>query len=207
MIQLTEILYGDNYSRLSLMLAILRNLFDEVHIEVILNNSSSPKFQPITGVLQGSILSPFLYSIYINGLPYLLRPHLRDVNEITNAIELAPSITSLLYADDVVLIAKPEKMPQLLQTCEDHSHSLGYRWNPTKCVIVAPPRDTQEYRLYDINIPKEASFSYLGIAIKPGGNINTAALIQQNVNKAKYLLSGPIRKGFPHYCRCASMSK
>ncbi|KAG1398723.1 hypothetical protein G6F58_011261 [Rhizopus delemar] len=42
-------------------------------IEVLLGNTKSSRFSPKTGVLQGSILSPFLYPIYINQLPSLLR--------------------------------------------------------------------------------------------------------------------------------------
>ena len=56
-----------------LLLSILKNLFNDVLIEVIISNSVSHRFSPTTGVLQGSILSPFLYSLYINSLPTLLR--------------------------------------------------------------------------------------------------------------------------------------
>ncbi|KAG1443425.1 hypothetical protein G6F46_012007 [Rhizopus delemar] len=56
-----------------LLLGLLRNLFDEVQIEVLLSNATSRRFHPKTGVLQGSILSPYLYSVYINQLPVYLR--------------------------------------------------------------------------------------------------------------------------------------
>ncbi|KAG0950192.1 hypothetical protein G6F26_001852 [Rhizopus arrhizus] len=55
------------------LLGLLKNLFNDVQIEVLLGNTKSSRFSPKTGVLQGSILSPFLYSIYINQLPGLLR--------------------------------------------------------------------------------------------------------------------------------------
>ncbi|KAG1137016.1 hypothetical protein G6F38_011621 [Rhizopus arrhizus] len=51
------------------LLGLLRNLFDDVQIEVLLSNATSRQFRPNTGVLQGSILSPYLYSVYINQLP------------------------------------------------------------------------------------------------------------------------------------------
>jgi hypothetical protein len=71
---------------------------DDVQIEVLLNNATSTRFSPVTGFLQGSVLSPLLYSIYINNLPQLLRPQPLSKN-------LSPiQTTFLLYSEDVVLI-------------------------------------------------------------------------------------------------------
>ncbi|KAK4509419.1 histone acetyltransferase [Mucor velutinosus] len=56
------------------MLGILQSLFDNVKIETLVSGARSPSFWPSTAVLQGSILSPFLYSHYINTLPALLLP-------------------------------------------------------------------------------------------------------------------------------------
>ncbi|KAG1150279.1 hypothetical protein G6F37_000107 [Rhizopus arrhizus] len=96
----------------------------------------------------------------------------------------ASSINCLLYADDVVLITSPSRLQTLLQQCEEHSYQLGYRWNPLKCAIVAPVEDTQSYSLYNTAIPRQDSFPYLSIPIRPGGYINTSELIQGNINKA-----------------------
>ncbi|KAG1442779.1 hypothetical protein G6F56_010928 [Rhizopus delemar] len=55
------------------LLSLLVHLFDDVSISVLISNHSSSPFSPVTGVLQGSVLSPHLYSVYINTLPPLLR--------------------------------------------------------------------------------------------------------------------------------------
>ncbi|KAG1533645.1 hypothetical protein G6F49_013500 [Rhizopus delemar] len=55
------------------LVSVLAHLFDDVSISVLLSNQVSTPFTPSTGVLQGSVLSPHLYSIYINTLPALLR--------------------------------------------------------------------------------------------------------------------------------------
>ncbi|KAG0923487.1 hypothetical protein G6F32_014259 [Rhizopus arrhizus] len=54
-------------------LPLLVHLFDDVSVSVLVSNHSSAAFSPVTGVLQGSVLSPHLYSVYINTLPSLLR--------------------------------------------------------------------------------------------------------------------------------------
>jgi hypothetical protein len=85
------------------LLGLLLNLFDEVQIEALLSNATSRRFHPKTGVFQGSILSPYLYSIYINQFPVYLRHQV--IKDDTPPLQLASLLNYLLYADDVVLIA------------------------------------------------------------------------------------------------------
>lgn len=54
---------------------VYKHLFSEVQIEVLLGSATSDGFSPSTGTLIDSILSLFLYSIYINQLPNLLSTH------------------------------------------------------------------------------------------------------------------------------------
>lgn len=196
------------------LLGILQNPFDQVQIEVLLDNRASYRSSPITGVLQGSILSPFLYSIYINQLPELLQlsDNLPPTPQGDIITSLVPSINCLLYADDVILIAPPEKHPSLILTCEEHCYSLVYRWNPLKCVIVTHADDFLTYQLYGAAIPKASFFPYLGIPIKPGGLLDYATLVQQNINKASLTMNqltviGLNSKGFPSLPACRFYSQ
>ncbi|KAG1290405.1 hypothetical protein G6F66_008674 [Rhizopus arrhizus] len=162
------------------LLGLLRNLFDEVQIEVLVSNATSRRFHPKTGVLQGSILSPYLYSVYINQLPVYLRP--QTIKEDTSPLELAPLSNCLLYADDVVLIANSSTMVDLLRKCEEHSMQMRYRWNPSKCVILDNQPQIIEYAIYDQVIPQATTFNYLGI---PSNQAVT--LIRRSLFKAIFL--------------------
>jgi hypothetical protein len=93
-------------------------------------------------------------------------------------------MTCLLYADDVVLIADQYQMVNLLKLCEDHSHSLGYRRNPSKCVLLDPTDQHLTYPLCGDALPTHPSISYLGISFRPGGYFDTFKLLNLNTNKA-----------------------
>ncbi|KAG2219715.1 hypothetical protein INT45_006047 [Circinella minor] len=94
-----------------LLLLLLKNLFDHVSIEVLLSDQISHQFHPHTGVLQGSVLSPILYSHYINSLPTLLRTVEAQVLPSHSSKFNNLFINSLLYADDVALLGTWDTIP------------------------------------------------------------------------------------------------
>jgi hypothetical protein len=151
------------------LLGLLRNLFDEVMVSVLLSGFSSPHFSPCTGVLQGSVLSPALYSLYINLLPSILRLADQALNFSLHHLPppLIPNtvLNSLLYADDIVLIGSRDSLPTLLQVAERASHDLGFRWSATKCVILAPPQTPPEFIPYMILL--SPTYPLLGTLVSP----------------------------------------
>ncbi|KAG0922824.1 hypothetical protein G6F32_014507 [Rhizopus arrhizus] len=135
-----------------------------------MSNQVSTPFTPSTGVLQGSVLSPHLYSIYINTLPALLRSASTRTTAMVSSLSpsgppgpgfgLSPgllfgpnldvsslsssptAINSLLYADDVAILGSASEVKQMLDLAQIHSQVLGYRWSPTKCAILNAPDPT-----------------------------------------------------------------
>ncbi|KAG1445475.1 hypothetical protein G6F46_012174 [Rhizopus delemar] len=139
------------------------------------------------------------YTLYINDFPKLLRPQLLEKN--LSPTQLVPFMTYLLYADDVVLIADQHQVVNLLKLCEDHSHSLGCRWNPSKCVMLDPSDQPLTYTLYGDALRSHPSFSYLGTPFRLGGYLDTFKLLNVNTNKVlafmnQLLVIGLHPKGF-----------
>ncbi|KAG1275268.1 hypothetical protein G6F66_012824 [Rhizopus arrhizus] len=154
-------------------LPLLVHLFDDVSVSALVSNHSSAPFSPVTGVLQGSVLSPHLYSVYINTLPSLLRQvaapatHLVPSSGSANA-GMVP-VNSLLFADDVAVIGSAKSVKEFLKLCEEHSLSLGYRWNPLKCAVLNHPTSSSSspgsthLSLYGTSLPLVDKFVYLGM--------------------------------------------
>lgn len=153
------------------LLYLLMNMFDEVSVSVLLSNQSSDSFSPSTGLLQGSVLSPHLYSVYIDSLPGALRQVASGTATSINVPnESRPTpLTSLLFADDVAIFGNKTEVQSMLDLASQHSLDLGYRWNPSKCAILNAPSATSSsstdfaFTLYGQPIPIVKQFTYLGM--------------------------------------------
>ncbi|KAG1530514.1 hypothetical protein G6F51_013818 [Rhizopus arrhizus] len=103
-------------------------------------------------------------------------------------------------------------MPRLLKAAEEHSFSLGYRWNPAKCVMLncAVSLGGPQFKLYGDPIPVQSTFNYLGVPFDDTGSIATGLLIQRNVTSAvsamrRFLL--PVGQGSSMVCASAPFCK
>lgn len=153
------------------LLGLLINMFDNVEISVLIANHISNPFTPVTGVLQGSVLSPHLYSIYINSLPKMLRSIASTgATKVTLPDDPYPTaINCLLFADDVAIFGSHAHVQNLLHLAGAHSIDLGYRWSPKKCAVIKPVSDADDLTLYGESIPTVEEFVYLGVPFREKG--------------------------------------
>jgi len=153
-------------------------------MSVSLSNCLSTPSSPSTGGLQGSVLSPHLYSIYVNSLPAALRT--RASNHTTTVGEANVAINSLLFADDVAIFGTAGEVQAMLDVAGAHSLRLGYRWSPTKCAILNA--DGARFTLYGETLPSVEEFVYLGIPFQQEG-MSTPALIRHRTPGALAAMS------------------
>ncbi|KAG2193076.1 hypothetical protein INT47_008901 [Mucor saturninus] len=94
------------------LLNLLIDMFDDVSISVLLANHRSDPFTPITGLLQGSVLSPYLYSLYINSLPGVLRSAASNSTPTVFGLDddEPVAINSLVLADDVAIFGTKDEV-------------------------------------------------------------------------------------------------
>ena len=126
---------------------------------------SSP-FYVRNGVRQGSILSPLLFNLYVDGLSKKLN------NVPVGCVLRNVRLNHLFYADDICLIAPSiQGLRQLLEVCEIYSNDFDIIFNATKshCLYFLPTSNNiiryGDVRLCGEIVKCVPSVTYLGHVI------------------------------------------
>lgn len=161
---------------------LLKALFDQNSSCIAINGQKSEPFPLLSGLLQGSPISPVLYSLFIDDM-------VDDLNGFigVDSLKLGDRhFCCLLYADDIVLFSSSySDLQSLLEICEIHSLRNRYRFSVRKCeaVFSSVPADRPRPTVYGEQLPLSDSFVYLGIPISANG-IKFKDLCQRNGLKA-----------------------
>ena len=92
---------------------LLKEMFDHNAGQLSLVEKRSQPFHIESGVLQGSVLSPCLYSIFLDDLAY-------ELSNLAKVQVGSALINCTMYADDIALFATdPGALQDLLGKCED----------------------------------------------------------------------------------------
>lgn len=89
------------------------------------------------GTRQGSVLSPHLFNIFIDGL-------LEELKNSPEQVRIGPcQINSFAYADDITLMSTSIRgLQSLINTCTSYANKWRFRFGlkKTKCLVMAPAR-------------------------------------------------------------------
>ena len=97
------------------------------------NGSHSDRFYILRGTRQGSLLSPYLFNIFINDLLNELESSNIGLN-IGNAM-----FNCVTYADDITLLsASATGLQTLIDKCVAYSRKWRFKFNPrkSKCLVI-----------------------------------------------------------------------
>lgn len=170
------------------MISTIKALFDYNTSKLCIYNHTSEPFPIKAGLLQGSVLSPMLYSLFIDDLAESLQARGPSVSINNDMI----SINCLFYADDIVLISRAyEDLKVLLAICEEHAMTNDYMFNSRKCELLCTPSECREIStsmdeimLHRIPLTRTNRFKYLGVYFTCKG-IDTETQIMETSSKAR----------------------
>ncbi|XP_073842692.1 uncharacterized protein [Musca autumnalis] len=126
------------------MVSIIKLLYKNTKTRVWDGNTYSDYFSVQSGVKQGCILSPILFSLYVNDLPNVLPG---GVNVANCCIKI------LLYADDIVLLAdSPKELQKMINALEQYCFQWSLKVNLAKSKIMVFRKGTR--------VPANLNFYY-----------------------------------------------
>ena len=134
---------------------------------VLWNNSQSSQFALCQGVRQGAILSPLLYSIFVDNL-------LISLSSSSFGVKIDDIFCgALMYADDLALIAGSESdLQHMLDIASSYAKSWKYSFNATKSSVLvlgeasrsrALRRPTRHWLIQGSPIPEKDEQKHLDV--------------------------------------------
>ena len=109
----------------------LAMLYTKQTIRVRWKNSTGSTFSCLNGVRQGGVMSPILFSVYIDEL--ILR--LKELDLGCHINDVFTGVVS--YADDLVLLSPTVSTTKsMLHVCEQYGKEFNVKFNPTKTKLI-----------------------------------------------------------------------
>ena len=180
------------------LLSNVIDLFSDMKGRVQLNGSLTSSFKISTGVVQGSVLGPFLFVLFIDDL-------LEELQTSGYAFLFSDiSIAVLAYADDLTLLsANPSGLRKLLLISNSWAKRNGMVFSVDKCYVVifnslskkpGPIFMLDEHYLVTHYPP--TNDQYLGLTLS---DHITITKIAQKTNHSKNLKPNFRKKPYPNY--------
>ena len=158
-----------------LFLRLLAFIYSMQKCDVLWNNSRSKSFNVLNGVRQGAILSPILFSIYVDDLFMILK------NSGFGCFINNHYYGAVSYADDIVLMCPSVAgLQQMINITNEFFVNLNLiislnTVNPskskTKCMAFGINRNPNQLKIKNDIIPWTDSYTHLGHVLYRDGNM------------------------------------
>ena len=176
--------------------AFLKAVYSDVACEVKVGEKCSEPFGVSCGLRQGCILSPLLFSLYVNSLVYKLKEAEVGVKCGSQVIPV------LLYADDAVILAEDERsMRRGLDTLAEWCSEWAVKINVEKCGVMHVRKKgvkRTEVKFYvggdEVKVVEE--YKYLGCVVNE--HLQSARMAEERAKAGMRALGDWLRR-----CRAA----
>ena len=161
-------------------LTALRHMYDKVTMQVRVNGDLGDVFQADVGVKQGDPLSPLLFGLFIDRFEAFLD----DCCEAHGVQVMTGSwLRSLLYADDLILMAETREGLQAMLVClGDFATANQMNVNLIKSeTMIFNGHNTGSFEFNGVRIKMVDEFLYLGIQFHSFQNASARLHVKSNL--------------------------
>jgi hypothetical protein len=143
------------------IIQLIDSLFSNCQSQLIVNKQIGPTFFRSRGLFQGSILSPWLFNVYIDDLAH-------SIARLDPHPFLPPC---LLFADDILLLPSSHVIAKrMLSVVATWSVRNGISVNIPKCGVILPLSSPDlPLSLWDKSLPVVKEYTYLGMPFTASG--------------------------------------
>ena len=144
---------------------MIKVIYDGSSCNIRLDDGLTDNFEIRTGVKQGCILSPFLFSIIIDYILSLIddKKYGMQIGKL--------HLFDMDFADDIALLESSIKQ---LQACTDelksYAEKVGLRFNARKCEVMGTLVSDEQITIDQDVVKTTDAFTYLGSKISKDGN-------------------------------------
>jgi hypothetical protein len=130
---------------------------------VVVEDQKTAWKQSEVGVRQGCVMSPNLFSMFINGMAERVKEEAKGIRWASKKLSI------LLFADDVVLMAEEEEdMDKMLRVVHEYSRDWRFQFNAQKCKVMANRKRQGGWLIGGEKVAEVESFVYLGVEFGKG---------------------------------------
>ena len=175
-------------------------MYSKVSSCVLVDGEQSQWFDSMVGVRQGCVLSPILYSVFINGFAKFIKA------SGTGGITISSDTLSLLlFADDIVMFAESaEKLQNMWQLLEEYCKKWRFEVNVDKSKVMVcgtkSALNTEEdfvWKFCGKQVERVREYKYVGVIVNDVGD--WTAQIDRVINKARKSTATLTNTVFRHF--------
>ena len=143
---------------------VVQKLYEKTVSCVVVEDQKTEWKRSDVGVRQGCVMSPNLFSMFINGMATTVKGEAKGIRWADKKLSI------LLFADDVVLMAEEESdMDKMLKVVHTYSKEWRFQFNAQKCKVMANrARKEGSWKMGEEKIAEVDSFVYLGVEFGKG---------------------------------------